>query len=136
MWTWVQLLGQMLYPTGKLLAVGYSGSAQGRNNPEFQDEIDIGPIPVGHYTFEPPINSTTHGPFAMPLEPDPQNNMHGRSGFMCHGDNANHTASEGCIILDRASREAIWQSGNHQLQVVSGYTDNREDVEAASADEY
>ena len=35
--------------------------------------------------------------------------MQGRSGFFIHGDNANmnHTASNGCIILGPAERQAI-----------------------------
>jgi hypothetical protein len=48
--------------------------------------------------------------------------MFGRSGFRIHGDNAsaNHTASDGCIIAGHAAdRTAIWNSGDHVLEVVA-----------------
>src|SRR5271166_2360828 len=114
MWTWLQALGQMLDPTGKLLAMGYSGAGVGKNNPYLQTEHDVGPIPCGDYLITTPVNSPTHGPFAMPLVPGPNNVMFGRSAFLIHGDSLEHpgAASEGCIILPRVAREAIWASGN------------------------
>jgi Protein of unknown function (DUF2778) len=47
------------------------------------------------------------------LTPDPSNDMCGRSGFLIHGDSVSHPgdASDGCIILSRAEREAIVKSG-------------------------
>jgi lipoprotein-anchoring transpeptidase ErfK/SrfK len=48
--------------------------------------------------------------------------MDGRDGgFMVHGDNEhlNHTASDGCIILSHALREAIQQRGDKGLEVVA-----------------
>ena len=120
MHTYIQLSGQWLDPTGKLLATGYSGLGLGKNQPGYEMVRGTGPIPQGVYHIEAPINSPTHGPFAMPLEADESNEMFGRSGFMIHGDNTTHTASEGCIILPREAREAIWASGDHSLQVING----------------
>ncbi len=37
---------------------------------------------------------------------------------MIHGDNATNNASTGCIILGRAFREQIRDSGDNRLQVV------------------
>jgi hypothetical protein len=47
--------------------------------------------------------------------------MFGRSGFLMHGDNIRlpGTASEGCIILPRDLREAIWNSADHTLEVIA-----------------
>jgi hypothetical protein len=103
-----------------MLASGYSGADTGKNNPDMQDVRDIGPIPQGFYEIEAPIDSSTHGPYAMALVPDVANTMFDRSEFMIHGDgihNPGH-ASEGCIILPRFAREQVWQSGDHRLQVV------------------
>jgi hypothetical protein len=46
--------------------------------------------------------------------------MFGRTGFLIHGDavHAPGTASEGCVILSRTTREQIWESHDHVLQVV------------------
>jgi len=137
MHTYIQLSGQWLDPTGKLLATGYSGLGLAKNEPSYEMVPDTGPIPQGVYHIEAPINSPTHGPFAMPLEADDGNEMFGRSGFMIHGDSLEHpgAASEGCIILGRPFREAIWASGDHQLQVISGVGNNYEAVHRAVNEE-
>lgn len=61
------------------------------------------------------------GPFAIPLIPDPSNEMYGRGDFYCHGDSIENPgcASEGCVILPRTVRETIWNSTDHELQVVA-----------------
>jgi hypothetical protein len=118
-WTWVQSTGQMYGPTG-LLAEGYSGAGEGKNNPTEENVQDVGPLPEGFYDMEPPIDSPKHGPYAIPLLPDADNTMFGRSEFLIHGDSLEHpgAASEGCIILPKFARERIWESGDHRLKVV------------------
>ena len=136
MWTYISSTGEMLEPNGSLLTTGYSGAyPSGINNPLMETVPDIGPIPTGNYTFMDPVDSPTHGPFAMPLVPDTDNEMFGRSGFMCHGDSTEHPghASEGCIILGRPYREGIWASGDHRLQVISA--SNAADVSRAAIGE-
>ena len=44
--------------------------------------------------------------------------MHGRSGFLIHGDNARGDASEGCIILPRYYRQMISRLGVRDLFVI------------------
>jgi hypothetical protein len=119
MWTWSQSEGRMYGPTG-LLAEGYSGAGEGKNSPNEENVQNVGPIPEGFYDIEGPIDSPTHGPYALPLLPDAGNAMFGRSGFLVHGDSVERpgNASEGCIILPREARESIWNSGDHRLQVV------------------
>jgi len=121
MYTYVQATGQMLDATGKVIAVGYSGLGIAKNDPDAQHVPNMGPIPVGKYTIMPPINSPKHGPFAMHLEPFADDDMLGRSDFLIHGDSKEHpgAASEGCIIMPRGTREAIWGSGDHQLEVIA-----------------
>lgn len=121
MWTYIQESGKILNATGKVIAVGYSGLGVAKNDPSAQHVPNMGPIPVGKYTIMPPINSPKHGPYAMHLEPFADDEMFNRSQFMLHGDSKEHpgAASEGCIILGRGARETIWQSGDHQLEVIA-----------------
>lgn len=104
-------------------AYGYSGSAAGKNNPEMETVQNVGPCPRGIYTMGAPLTTVLHGPYAIPLTPDAATETYlhqlGRFGFMIHGDSIEHPgfASDGCIILDRATREKIWNSGDHTLVV-------------------
>jgi len=116
---YVQSTGQLYRPNGSLLAVGYSGHDRGRNIPEMQDQRDVGPIPCGLYTLGEVGNSK--GPLTIRLIPDPLNEMHGRSGFLLHGDNkaANHTASEGCIIVGPIQRGELAKAQGQRLRVIA-----------------
>jgi hypothetical protein len=126
MWSYIQDSGSLYTSqhTGRI-ASGYSGYGSGRNNPELQWEPSIGPIPVGMYTIESPVDTVTHGPFVLPLTPDPTNVMWGRSSFLIHGDRienaGQYLASHGCIILPRPIREQLWNSGDHILNVIRTY---------------
>ena len=110
----------MYAENGILLGTGYSGAGDGKNNPATQSMKNVGPIPVGLYRIGSPVDTVTHGPHVLPLTPNPQNSMFGRDGFLIHGDSvvAPGTASEGCIILSRAVRDAISASRDRDLQVV------------------
>jgi len=87
----------LFYSGTTVIGVGYSGQAGCTNEPSYEQDHNIGPLPEGRYT----ITSTDDekGPLTYHLTPDPTNTMFGRSGFLIHGDNpaANHTASDGCI---------------------------------------
>ena len=119
MWTYSQSSGEIIADGGEVIGTGYSGANQGKNNPLMQAVHNVGPCPQGTYNILEPRDTESHGPYAMPLAPDPGNQMFGRSGFLIHGDSvhAPGTASEGCIILARSVREQIWNSGDHQLTV-------------------
>jgi len=110
----------MFDPNGDLAGTGYSGSGSFKNDPAYQGIHNKGPIPEGLYHIGSAVNTVTHGPFVLPLTPDPGNTMFGRFGFLIHGDSIVDpgSASQGCIILDRAIREAIAISGDTDLQVV------------------
>lgn len=120
MWTYDQASGTLTTPDGSPLCQGYSGAGEGKNNPAMQNVHDVGPIPQGTYWIEAPFNSPAHGPFAMPLNPSPSNEMFGRSGFLMHGDSLEHPgcASEGCIIMPPEVRHTVYSSGDLQLKVV------------------
>ncbi len=125
MLTYSQSSGEMRTAAGLLLGTGYAGHGVGLNNPAMQQEHNVGPLPQGIYAINPPVNTTTHGPYVMWLTPDPANNMFGRSGFGIHADEVanpgKRLASTGCIVMSNEARRAIWaaaQADGHQLQVV------------------
>lgn len=82
---------------------GYSGTGQGRNNPDMQDVPNTGPIPRGSWEAGSPYNSPNTGPNTIPLTPLQDNECHDTerycNSFRAHGNNARNDASHGCIIL-------------------------------------
>lgn len=121
MWIYVQKTGELFNAKGELLASGYSGYPPDKNKPESQDLVDKGPIPVGEYLIGEPRSSLDHGPYVLRLTPDAGNEMYGRTAFLIHGDRVDAAgfASRGCVILKRPVREAMWNSGDHLLEVVA-----------------
>jgi hypothetical protein len=126
---WEQEAGKWWNDGGVLLGVGYSGGDCGSapenvNSPLAQSFACSGPIPQGLYTIGAPQDTIVHGPYVLPLTPDPANQMYGRSGFLVHGDSVLYpgqkAASEGCIVLPKTVRQQIWESGDRDLKVVSG----------------
>ncbi len=133
MWTYAQKSGNLLQ-NGQLVATGYSGFDEGKNNPAMQAVPDVGPIPQGDWTISgPPINTAEHGPFVLTLTPATGTDTFGRSGFLMHGDsvNAPGTASKGCIIMPRAAREQVWSSGDRNLEVVPEFA--TQDLQGSNA---
>lgn len=118
MWVWDQSQGK-LFHDGHFISNGYSGSGPGKNNPELQASVGVGPIPRGDWLLTGVCNSKQTGPFTIALVPKPGTDTCGRSAFRIHGDSMFHpgNASHGCIILPRAIRELIWNSGDHSLSV-------------------
>jgi len=117
-WSYSQGTGELTAPDGVMLACGYSGCGVCTNQPQMQWAEDLGPIPRGSYAIGVPRDDETMGPYCLPLEPDPENEMHGRFGFYMHGDNETSTASTGCIIMPRAIREEVARSTCTTLRVV------------------
>jgi hypothetical protein len=121
MWTYAQSTGRLTDPEGVPLANGYSGRGAGLDNPSAQATVDVGPIPAGQWTigafFDDPGGK---GPMVCHLTACKGTETFGRTGFMIHGDNtqANHSASEGCIVLSRPLREQIAASGDSSLEVI------------------
>lgn len=120
-----QSTGRMIDPDSNEVAVGYAGgncghNPEGKNNPEMQNVPSIGPLPEGWYDLGEPVEHSHLGAYAIPLIPDPSNEMYGRGSFYLHGDTTpSGNASEGCIIMPRLVRQAIKASGE-RLQVVRG----------------
>ena len=106
---------------GRHIANGYSGRESGKDNPAYQSTPGFGPIPVGLYTIGIARHHPQLGQLAIPLKPDANNQMYGRSGFWIHGDSSKHPGegSEGCICLPHDARAAIAASSDRRLTVIS-----------------
>lgn len=122
MWQYEQLTGKLYDDRDALIAIGYSGGGEGKNNPALQNVHNVGPIPIGVYRIGRGIDTVTHGPLVLPLTPMNPNIMNGRYGFLIHGDSLVQpgTASEGCIIMPRDVRSLINDGGDKFIRVVSG----------------
>jgi hypothetical protein len=118
-WVFHQDTGTMDSPSGTRFQ-GWAGQREGKNNPAMQGVPNTGPLPRGGYTIGEPHSSPHTGPYTMDLAPDSGNDMLGRGDFRVHGAAVENPelSSEGCIIMPRPAREAIWESGDHKLQVV------------------
>ncbi len=120
MWIYGQRNGVIIRGDARILVAegtGYAGRGPCRNEPSAQAIKNAGPLPRGLYTLERVEDNPKTGPFTIVLSPDRRNEMHGRSAFLIHGDDKEHDASEGCIILDRKTRERVWASGDRILLV-------------------
>ena len=122
MWTYEQKTGKLSH-NGEVVATGYSGFDPGKNNPQAQDEPNVGPIPQGEWMIQKPaFDSPDHGPHVMRLLPKTGTVTFGRSGFLMHGDSIQHagSASHGCVIMPRPVRNMVSDSPDNELEVISG----------------
>jgi hypothetical protein len=119
MWEYDRSTG-LLYRDGAQVGEGYAGNGAGRNDPSLSNVKDVGPLPAGTYVIGNFGDRPVVGAFAAPLTPLPTNEMFGRSGFFMHGDNpeANHSASDGCIVMSREVRQLVNASGCRTLVVI------------------
>jgi type VI secretion system (T6SS) effector TldE1-like protein len=127
MWTYEQKTGHLDH-NGLRHTTGYSGHAEGKNNPALQDHPSLGPIPRGAYTLQVIVGLASGSPCdyegkkapVFRILPKPGTNTFGRSGFLIHGDSvsAPGTASLGCVIENHGEREAILESGDTDFEVV------------------
>lgn len=121
MWIWDQSAGALRDAKGVTCGYGYAGMGAGKNNPDAQGLQGVGPVPQGRWKICEPRHSENTGPYTMNLEPEEGTDTLGRSAFRIHGDSIAHpgTASHGCIILSRVTRQLIWESGDHELLVIA-----------------
>lgn len=119
-WRYVQASGELLRGD-VILATGYAGYEEARNQPDLETIPNRGPLPRGWYRMGPAVHHAELGPLAIPLAPLPGTVTWGRSGFYVHGDSAERpgAASHGCIVLPRAAREALAKSSDRLLEVVA-----------------
>lgn len=118
MWTYSQSTGELLND-GKFEGTGYSGTGDGRNNPDMQNVQNVGPIPQGGYVIGESYDDPHLGPCVMHLDAKDGTETFGRSLFRIHGDDARHDASHGCVILGPAIRHLIAASPDKDFVVSS-----------------
>jgi hypothetical protein len=108
-WLYVQDTGA-IYFNRSFISIGYAGRGIGVNNSDLQNRVGVGPIPRGLWSMG--RVQQTPSPHSIRLNPGPETETFGRSGFLVHGGNADtgRTASRGCIILDRTTRKQIMAS--------------------------
>lgn len=118
-WTHSQSIGQLSHD-GSSVGQGCSGHGPGRNNSDMETVHGVGPTPRGSYQIGSPHHSRNTGNYSMNLDPQAGTNTWGRTLLRMHGDNRAHPgeASDGCVILPLQTRQSIWSSGDHVLQVV------------------
>lgn len=118
-WRYEQSTGR-IYRNGVMAQTvpGYSGKNAHKNRPSSQSIPNHGPIPRGNWTIGG--YTSNKGPLTIALTPKPGTNTFGRTSFRIHGDSIGNpgTASDGCIILQLGTRQAIMASGDHDLEVV------------------
>jgi len=119
-WIYSQSTGHIENADHSVSCTGYSGHGAGKNNPAMQEVHNVGPIPCGLYTCGNLQNTDKHGPNVRHLDPDPENQMFGRGGFLIHGDSIANPgkASEGCIIMPVDIRVSCVQTGD-EIEVVA-----------------
>ena len=119
MFTYSQSTGRMMQGDA-LIGTGYAGIGSGKNNPHAQEIHNVGPLPRGMWRIVRWFDSEHFGPVVAQLEPEAGTVTYGRSGFLIHADAPAHPgmASHGCIVLPRATRQAMRASGETELQVV------------------
>lgn len=121
MWFYSQKTGSFNHE-GEFCGYGYAGNdidGECKNNPGAQAVHNHGPLPRGKYKMLTPYDNPHVGKYAIPLAPDMDNQMFGRTGFYIHGPNAAHPndSSDGCIVADLALRMRLWSSGDTDIEV-------------------
>lgn len=113
-WIWDSAGGRLYLADGQdvrtLVAFGYSGAAGAQNRPDREGERAVGPLPRGVWLLDAPVDSHPRlGPVVIGLEAQEAKTALGRSAFFIHGDNdrGDNSASKGCIILSRQTRNVI-----------------------------
>ena len=101
----------------------YSGAPGAVNDRSQQNTPHVGPIPLGDYDIGTGVGNRGTGPQSLPLTPTENNNQfpstRDPNSFLMHGDNSrgNQSASQGCIICARNTRNTIDAAGGGALTV-------------------
>jgi hypothetical protein len=121
--TYVQSSGAIRNEEGAFVGAGWAGNGTGKNNPDAEDQHDIGPLPCGLYSVGAWEEDHPHlGPIVAHLE-QIEGETFGRSGFYIHGPAVESTRygqeSKGCIVVPRTTRLVIKSLSPDQIRVVA-----------------
>lgn len=117
MWAYSQTSG-IIKHNSVVVGEGYAGFGEGKNNSAMEAVENIGPIVKGRYRIGKAFNHPHLGPCTMILTPVGGTDTLGRSLFRIHGDNLDHNASHGCIVLNHDIRLMIDASPDRELWVI------------------
>ena len=108
--TYYQSTGKILDPEGLLVATGWAGRGEAKNQPTCDHMRCEGPLPKGVYVVGVWDNHPRLGPMVAPLT-QISGETHGRSAFFFHGPSSNpaHEGQEsmGCIVVPRPGRVEV-----------------------------
>ena len=106
-----QVTGHISKDDGEVIATGWAGNGEGKNNPALQAERNVGPLPQGLYQvgeWEYEHNGLGHDVVAL-LQVEGE--TFDRSGFFIHGPSVNlehyGQESKGCIVVPRDGRLVV-----------------------------
>lgn len=114
-----QSTGKLFDDQGRLLGQGHAGNGAGLNNPDAEDQHNVGPLPRGQYTIGTFRDHPTLGPLSAPLTPVADrltgfNWLHGRGQFWLHGPEL----SEGCLVQERPVRATVAAMADKTVTVI------------------
>ena len=105
-----------------VIANGWAGHGQAKNNPFMENERSLGPLPKGLYRVGEWQTHPRLGPLAAPLE-QIEGETFGRSDFWVHGPSRNPDKygqeSNGCIVISKPQREIVHNMNPDFIQVVA-----------------
>ena len=112
-----RLDGSRITKVTELCTNAYTGRGLAKNNPYTENHkgnpgnpnFNAGTIPRGEYRVHL-IDRKEFGPLVFRLTPTGKQEMHGRDGFLIHGDgNATRRGevSQGCVIMPHTARQKI-----------------------------
>lgn len=119
--TYSQSTGALVDADKGVVAQGWSGCGEGKNNPAMQEVHSVGPLPRGLYDLGPwePFHPGL-GPLVCRLI-QVEGETHGRDEFFIHGASMAHYGEEskGCIVLPRSQRELVQKMRVGHIRVVA-----------------
>ena len=110
--------GHVTQDDGSLIATGWSGNHDGKDNVYMTSFHDVGPLPIGIYNIGPFITHPILGPLSAQLT-QISGETYGRSGFFIHGPGTTDYGQEskGCVILTHDDRLKVIALNPAQLTV-------------------
>lgn len=122
--TYNQTNGHLTNDDGVIVAEGWAGNGDGKNNHAMQDVKSIGPLPCGVYSVgEWEAMHPGLGPLVVHLV-QVEGDTFGRDGFYIHGPSFKNYGEEskGCIIVPRPMRNYLRNLRPETITVISGVT--------------
>jgi hypothetical protein len=119
--TFSQTTGTLTDNEGQIVATGWSGHGEGKNNPLMQSVHNVGPLPQGLYKVGVWEDHPHLGHMVAHLSMVDGKDF-GRDGFFIHGPSKDKDKygeeSQGCIVVPRPDRQKVHDLNPQCVQVV------------------